>query len=144
MWGLLLVLAAPVQAAQPFAGLEFDPLSRQDLVFVDEGRTSGTAVGELDGTVRSVASAYGGAWITRHVGIAVGLGVALAQATSRVDDVERQRTVGVFRPSLDVRLGWMERRPRFPIPWFLVGVYGDIPLASDRSTGFTEEEQAAA
>lgn len=143
MLGLLWV-AAPVLAAQPFAGLEIDPLSRQDLVFVDEGRTSGTGVGELDGTVRSVASAYAGAWITRHVGIAAGLGVAIAQASSRAGDVERQKTIGVFRPSLDVRLGWMERRPRFPIPWFLVGFYGDIPTASDRSTGFTEEEQTAA
>lgn len=145
MGPLLLVAAMTAQAAPTgFAGLEWRPLSRQDLVWVDEQRTSGTAVGEYDGTVKSVLSAFGGAWFNRYVGLSAGIGLAQDTRNTRSEDGKQQHVWSVVRPALDLRLGWMQRRDRFPIPWFLVGVYGDIPTVRDTSTLYTEEEQAAA
>jgi hypothetical protein len=131
-------------AATPFIGLEWRPLSRQDLVWVDEGRTSGVLVGEFDGAVRPVFSAFGGAWFNRYVGLSLGLGVAQLSSTTRVEDTYRQRQWGVVRPQLDLRFGWLDRRLRFPIPWFMLGAHGDIPSARDVSNAYTDDEQEAA
>lgn len=145
MGPMLLALMVTAQAApRGFAGLEWRPLSRQDLVWVDENRTSGTTVGEFDGTVKPVLSAFGGAWFNRYVGLSAGLGFAQSTADSRTTETRQQHVWSVVRPSLDVRLGWVEPRDRFPIPWFLVGVYGDIPTVRDVSEQYTEDEQAAA
>lgn len=144
MLPLLFALSTSAQAASGFAGVEWRPLSRQDLVFVDEGRTSGTAVGEFDGSVRPVLSAYGGAWFNRYVGLSVGLGLATLSTETAAEDTYRQRTWGVFRPSLDLRFGWIERKVRFPIPWVVVGAYGDVPTVVDVSNAYTAEEQEAA
>ena len=141
---LMLALSTPGQAATGFAGLEWRPLSRADLVWVDDGRDTGTAVGEFDGTVRPLLSAFGGVWFNRYVGLSAGLGVARLTSTSEAADVFRQRHWGVVRPSLDVRIGWVEPRVRYPVPWFLIGVHGDIPSARDVSNGFTADEQTAA
>lgn len=141
---LLMTLLSPAHAATPFFGVEWRPLSRQDLVWVEEDRTSGTAVGEFDGTVRPVASAFGGVWFNKFVGLQVGVGLARVTSTTFVDDTFRSRHQGVFRPSLDLRFGWMEQRLQRPVPWFLLGVYGDVPSARDVSNGYTEEEQTAA
>jgi hypothetical protein len=145
MWPLLTIsLTASAATTTPFLGVEWRPLSRQDLVWVDEGRTSGVAVGEFDGAVRPVFSAFGGVWFSRHVGLSLGLGMARLTTTNRSGDTYRQRHWGVFRPSLDVRIGWLERRLRYPIPWFVLGVYGDVPSARDVSNAYTADEQAAA
>lgn len=139
-----LLLLAPAEAARPFFGLEIRPLSRQDLVWVEEQRTSGTAVGEFDGTVSPLFGAFGGAWFNKYIGLDVGLGVAVLQSSAVADEVYRQRTWAVLRPSLDLRFGWAEPVYRRPIPWVLLGAYGDIPSAQDVSNGYTSDEQAAA
>ncbi len=144
MLALLLLLAQPAEAGRPFFGLEIKPLSRRDLVWVEEDRTSGTAVGEFDGTGTSVLSAFGGGWFNRYVGLQGSLGVALTQQRTDAGEVTRQRTIAVLRPALDVRLGWAEPKLRRPLPWVLVGGYGDIPISADVSNGYSEEEQAAA
>ena len=141
MWLLSLAMA---HAAVPFAGVEFRPLSRQDLVWVEEGRTSGTAVGAQDGVVRPNLGAFGGAWFSRFVGVAGSVGVARRTVSTRVDDVYRQRHQGVVRLGVDLRIGWLEPELRKPIPWFMLGLHGDIPSARDVSNGFTAEEQDAA
>ncbi len=135
---------AEAQAGRGFAGLAWRPLSRQDLVWVDESRTSGTAVGEFDGTVRPVLGAFGGAWFSRVVGLSVELQYAQIDRGSRTEDTRSLIRTAVLRPALDLRFGWMEPRERAPIPWVFVGVYGDIPIVGNRSTGFTEDEQASA
>jgi len=144
MFALLLAMMADAEAARGFAGLEWRPLSRQDLVWVQEDRTSGTAVGEFDGTVRPVLGAFGGVWFNRHVGLSLGLTYAQIDRTSRTEEARRLTRISVLRPSLDLRFGWMEPLARRPIPWVLVGLYGDIPAARDVSTAFTEAEQEAA
>lgn len=137
-------LFGAAHAATPFFGVEWRPLSRQDLVWVDESRTSGTAVGEFDGAVRPVLSAFGGVWVNRHIGLVLGLGLARASQITIVEDVRTQQHQGVFRPSLDLRFGWMEQAVRRPVPWFLLGVYGDVPSARNVSDGYDEEAQEAA
>lgn len=144
MFALLLALLAPAPAATGYAGLEWRPLSRQDLVWVEEGRTSGAAVGEFDGSVRSVLHAFGGVWFNRYIAVQGGLGLARLTTTSRIDDGYRQRHWGVIRPSVDLRFGWMEPRLRYPIPWVILGAYGDIPSVRDVSDAYTAEEQEAA
>jgi hypothetical protein len=141
---VLLLALAPAEAARPFFGLEIRPLSRQDLVWVDEQRTSGVAVGEYDGAVSPLLGAFGGAWFNRWVGLDVGLGVAVLQSVSAAGEVERERTWAALRPSADLRFGWVEPAPRRPIPWVLLGVHGNIPTVTDASNGFTAEEQTAA
>lgn len=139
---VLSALAAP--GVTPILGAELRPLSRADLVWVDEGRTSGTAVGEFDGVARPLFSGYAGFWASRHFGAVFGLGLARMTSTSRADDIYVQRHWGVVRPSVDLRFGWMERLVHRPTPWFLLGFYGDIPSARDVSNGYTEDEQTAA
>lgn len=145
MLAMLLALGIDAYAApRGFAGLEWRPLSRQDLVWVDEDRTSGTSVGEFDGTVRPVLGAFGGLWVNRFVGLSFGLTYAQLDRSSRTEESRRLTRVSVLRPSLDLRFGWMEPLHHRPVPWVLVGLYGDIPAARDVSTAYTQEEQEAA
>src|SRR5690606_31447825 len=66
---LPVLLAALAHAAEPYAGVEWRPLSRADLAWVEEGRTSGAGVGELDGTVRPALQAHGGLWLGERVAL---------------------------------------------------------------------------
>jgi hypothetical protein len=128
----------------PFFGVEWRPFSRSDLVFVDEGRTSGTAVGEFDGTARPLFSAFGGLWFNKYVGMVFGAGMARLTSTSEADGVYVQTHQGVFRPSIDLRFGWAEQRLHRPVPWVLLGMYADLPSSRDVSDAYTTEEQTAA
>lgn len=136
--------AAPTDDLRPYLGVAWRPLSRQDLVFVDEGRTSGVAVGEFDGSVKPNFDGFVGLWFSRHVSLQVGIGVAQVVQTSVADEVASQKSWAVVRPSLDLRLGWMEPTMKWPVPWFSVGAFGDVPVVTDTSTGYTAEEQSAA
>ncbi|MCB9680029.1 MAG: hypothetical protein H6733_01030 [Alphaproteobacteria bacterium] len=153
MLALFLALSTSALAADPagdlggvrgYAGLEWRPLSRQDLVFVDESRTSGTAVGEFDGTVRPVLGAFGGVWFNRYVALQLGLGVASLTTTSHTEDSYRQVSTAVVRPALDLRFGWMLPTHRYPVPWVILGGYADLPAARDVSDAYTDEEQQVA
>jgi hypothetical protein len=140
---MLVLVASTVLAATPFAGLEWRPLSRADLAWVAEDRTSGDAVGEFDGVVRPALQAFGGAWLSDRVGLAGSLGVARLTTTSWTGETARQRHWGVIRPELDLRVALTKRSPH-PLPWLLLGFDGDIPSARDVSDGYTADEQAAA
>jgi hypothetical protein len=132
------------RAATPIAGVAWTPLSRSDLVWVDESRTSGVAVGEFDGVVRPALAAFGGAWISNRVGLVGSLGVARLQSTTWSGDTWRQRHWGVFRPEVDLRISLTGRAVGRPSPWLFLGLYGDIPSARDTSNGYSEVEQDAA
>lgn len=137
-----LAFAAP--EITPYAGVEFHPFSRADEVWVDEQRTTGTAVGEFDGVVRPALAGFVGTWIGPRFGLHMGVGVARIQTTTWTDETFRQQHWGVVRPSLDLRVALLERRDRRPIPFVLLGGYADIPSARDVSDAYSEEEQAAA
>jgi hypothetical protein len=139
-----LLLAGLANAVTPFLGVEFRPFSRQDLVWVDESRTSGTSVGEFDGTARPNLAAFAGVWLRRRVAIVGGLGVAQLSTITRTEDSYRVARWGVVRPSLDVRWAMMPIQDKMPVPWLMLGAYGDIPSARDASDAYTAEEQEAA
>lgn len=135
---------AGAHAATPYVGVEWRPLSRGDLTWVDEGDTTGLVVGGLDGIARPQLLAYGGAWLTDHVGAQASLGVARLQTTTWVGDVFTQRHWGVVRPGVDLRVSALERSDPRPIPWMLLGAHVDVPSARDTSNGYTGDESVAA
>ena len=141
---LIALLLAAAHAVSPFGGVEYRPLSRGDLGWIEEGRTSGLGVAELDGTVRPSLSGFAGAWLTERTALSLSLGVARLQNTTDVDDVVRQRHWGVVRPGVDVRWAILERAPRRPLPWVILGGHLNIPSARDVSNGYTKKEQKAA
>lgn len=141
---LSLILPALAAAATPFVGLAWQPLSRADLLWVDEGRTSGVAVGEFDGVVDPPLQAFGGVWLSDDIGLVGSLGVARLQTTTVVGDTWRQQHWGVIRPAIDIRYAIGPREVGRPAPWATLGVHGDIPSARDVSNGYTDEEQAQA
>jgi hypothetical protein len=141
---MLILLCTLARAATPTAGLELAPLSRADVVWVDEGRTTGTGVGEFDGTVWPSLRAFGGAWLSERFGLTGGLGIARLTTTTWTGDTWRSRHVGVVRPSLDGRVSLLPRSDSRPRPLLLLGGYGDIPSARDTSNAFTDAEQELA
>jgi hypothetical protein len=137
---MLPLLCATALAAAPYLGVEWRPLSRGDLQWVEEGNSSGLAVGGLDGFVRPQLMAYGGAWFSEHVGAHLSVGTARRQTTSWVGDVWVQRHWGVFRPAFDVRVSLLPRTDPRPNPWVFLGAHLDLPSARDTSNGYTDEE----
>ena len=74
----LLPLISSAQA-NSFLGLDLVPISRGDLVWLEEEQTSGTLVGEFDGIIQPSLSAYGGLQKENHAWI---FGVGLAHLGS--------------------------------------------------------------
>lgn len=138
--GSLLSHASP----RPLAGATFNPISRGDLSWIAQDRTSGTPVGEFDGIVRPALDPYAGAWLTPRWALVAGLGVARVTVMSRADNVTRQRHWGVVRPALDVWLVPGKREVRLASFGVLAGGYGDIPSARDTSDGYTLDERRIA
>lgn len=141
---MLLLLSGLALAATPTAGVEWVPLSRADLVWVEDGRSTGTGVGEFDGVVAPGLRAWAGAWLSERVGVTGSLGMARVTSTTWVEDTWRSRHRGVLRPGVDLRVSLLRRGDDRPRPLFLLGVYGDVPSARETSNGFTEEEQLLA
>lgn len=141
---LLLLFAALSQAAEPYAGVEWRPLSRADLGWVLEDRTSGTGVGEFDGTVRPSLQAHAGMWLNERVSIGGSLGLARLQQTSASQDIWRRRHWAVLRPGVDLRLALAERAEQRAVPWVLLGAHVTLPSVREVSPGYTSEEQEAA
>lgn len=147
--GAVLLLLATASAATPVLGLEWRPLSRADLTWSDEGRTTGLAVGELDGAVRPALSAFFGAWVSERTALLGSLGLARLTTTTWTPGVDgepdtyRSRHWGVVRPELDLRFApWGHSKTASA--YAMLGVYGDIPSARDVSNAYTEDEQATA
>lgn len=139
-----LFLANAALAATPFMGIEWRPLSRADLNWIEDGRSSGLSVGEFDGTANPSLNALGGVWLSPRVATVASLGVARLQNTTETSDIISQRHWGVIRPGIDVRWGLMTPEIKKPYPWLFAGMHGDIPSARDTSNGYTKPEQKAA
>jgi hypothetical protein len=140
VWALM----AAASAATPIAGLEWAPLSRDDLVWVDSGRTTDSAVGEFDGIVWPDLRPFAGAWFGRYVGWTGSLGVARITVTTAAADVVRSRHRGVVRPSTDLRFGLLEPTDLRPRPFLLVGGHVSIPSARETGDGLSPQELAIA
>ena len=136
-----LAWATPVT---PVAGLEWTPFSRADAVWVEDGRTTGSGVGEFDGVVRPQLAAFGGVWFDHRWGLTANIGLARLQQTTWTGDVFVQKHWAVIRPALDLRISLLKRTKPIPIPWILIGGHFNIPSAKEISNGFTEEENEQA
>lgn len=138
----LLALLCPA-IASPTLGLEYVPLSRGDLTWVDEGRTSGTGVGEFDGLLQPSLRFHGGVLRNRGALLA-GLAVARITTTTWLADQYTRTHVGVVRVGLDYRRYLRPSSHPGVVPWLGLGAYGDIPSARNESSSYTPEEQEAA
>jgi len=141
---MLWLTTALAFAAEPYLAFEWQPLGRADLAWVQEDRTTGLAVGGLDGFVAPPVQLAAGAWLGDRVAVQGRLGVARLQRTSWVGEVYTQQHWGVVRPGVDARLRLFQPPEGLPRAWALAGVHVDIPSARDVSNGYTEEEQVTA
>jgi len=140
MWWLM----TAALAADPYLALEWRPLGRGDLAWVEEARTTGLAVGGLDGFARPQAQLDVGAWLHPRFALQGSLGVARMQTTLWVGDIYTQQHWGVVRPGLDGKVQLGRHRQGLPRPWAIGGVHLDIPSARDVSNGYDETQQAIA
>ena len=139
---LTLLLTLPTARATPIVGAEWSPLSRGDLVAVDEEQTSGTLVGEFDGWVQPSLRFYGGCvkgiWTTTG-------GLRFARVTntqwSESGGVSNQTHVGALRPSIDIRrtLNGPSSSPR--TAWIETGLWGVLPSARLSAASYSAAEQ---
>jgi hypothetical protein len=121
---------------EPVLGIDFAPLSRADLVWVDENRTSGTGVGEWDGLLRGSLRPWGG-WRGEHWDALGSVGVAAISTTTRTEGTSRLQVLGGLRLGVDFQ---RHIAATSLDPWAGVGAYGVIPLALDSSDSFSEAE----
>jgi hypothetical protein len=141
---MIVLLTAAALAADPYLAFEWRPLGRSDLTMVQEQRTSGLLVGELDGFARPQVQFDGGAWLTRRIALQGSLGVARHQFTTWNGDIYAQNHWGVFRPGLDLKVRPGPSTSGLPVPWAIAGAHIDIPSARDVSNGYTADEQEQA
>jgi hypothetical protein len=153
-WGLLLALGAalfgvPAAAApaEPYVGVDLVPLGRADLLWVDEGRASGTLAAETDGALRPPLRAWGGAVWGRN-------GVLLQVSTFRQTtttwsanpedgpDLRTRVRQGGLRVGAEHRFWITQRAPKKPVGWVGAGLYGVIPTVSYTSDAWEEGEQS--
>lgn len=138
---MLAWIVSAALAATPTVGVAWTPMSRADLSWVADERTSGTGVGEFDGVVDPALAAWGGVWLHDRWALVGGLGIARLTSTTWDGDTWRQRHWGVVRPSVDLRWAALKRDAAHPIvPFFDVGAHGAIPSARDTSNGYSAEE----
>lgn len=142
---MLLLAPALAAPAVPVAGLEWRPLGRTDLDWVQDQRTSGLGVGEFDGAVRPALSAWFGLRVSERTALVGSLGVARRTTTVWADGpdgepVYRSRHWGVVRPELGLRVAPWTFGPG-PRAFVQVTLFGDVPSARDVSNAYTEEEQ---
>ena len=138
---LLLLLSSAF--GRPMMGVEWVPLSRGDLMWVDEGNTTGTGVGEFDG-VLVPALRFRGGWEGPRLALLGGLSVARSTDTLWAGSGYSQSHEGALRLALDTRYALDAGDRADPIPWVEGGLYGVIPSARVVSDTYTEEEQATA
>jgi hypothetical protein len=139
---LFCALTSAADAADPVLGVDWVPFGRADLVWVDEGRSSGTGVGEFDGLLRPALTFYGGLDLGQNV-LILGLGVALERTTTWTAESRSTVSAGGIRPSVDIQRLWGPQQDRVH-PWFGGGFYGIWPVARDVSTANSQEQADAA
>lgn len=144
MMGILTSALALASPATPFAGMDWEPLGRSDVVWASEERGSGVLVGPFDGFADPSLTAYGGVWWSPHWAVESSLGVARLQNTVFLDDTWTQQHWGVVRPALALRWSWVEARLDRPHPWLRAGSFGSIPSVRQTSNAFTRKEQKTA
>ena len=137
---MLAALIATASAA-PVLGVDYVPLGRADLVAVDEDRTSGTGVGEFDGVLSPPLSAWGGVLNDRKAWL-FGIAVAYQGDTAWSGNQRSTSRRGGVRLALDHRYYLVSPDQDTPSPWIQAGLYGIVPIASEHSDAWNDDEAA--
>lgn len=148
--GLLAVLLSTGTAeAKPhgFLGVDYLPLGRADLGWVEEGRLSGVLGNEEDGMVQGPLRMWGGLGWERHA-VVGGLSAVRMKTTtwsSSPDDgaeLVTETTVGGVRPAVDYRYYFLPRGPGLVSPYIGGGLNAVIPTVKSSSETWTASEES--
>lgn len=147
---LLALVAVPTAQAGPaaYAGVDWVPFGRADLLWVDEDRASGTLAAETDGALRPPLRAWGGAVWGRHGLLANASIMRITTTTwgsSPAADDELVTTVrqGALRLGADYRFWLVPRQTGKPLAWVGGGAHGVIPQIDYSSEAWDESETYA-
>ncbi|MDP6931631.1 MAG: hypothetical protein QGG40_01885 [Myxococcota bacterium] len=138
MW----ILFSSLTLAAPVVGVDWTPLGRSDLAWIEEGGLSGTGVAEGDGVLDPNLSAWGGVAGERDA-LLFGLGIARSTSTALSSDQFSSAHVGALRPAVDYRRYLQPRAAADAVPYLQLGTYGVVPSARYFSDAYTDEEQEA-
>ena len=136
----MLLLATALAAQGTALGVDYVPSGRADLIWVDEGRASGTLVGEFDGLVRPSLTPY----LLVHgqrVSVAFSFGFARTAEINWTGEERRKVVNTALRPAMDVQRYLVQDKVSV---WVGAGVHGVVPIVRDLSTAYGEAELEAA
>lgn len=142
------LLSAPAQAKpHGFLGVDYLPLGRADLGWVQEGRLSGVLGNEEDGFVQGPLRMWGGLGWDRHAVVAGFSAVRMKTTTwaSSPDDgseLVTESTQGGVRPAIDYRYYFLPRGPGQVSPYLGAGLNGVIPTVSYASETWSASEES--
>ena len=139
---LALLFSLPVAQAAPVIGVEWAPLSRGDLTWLEEDQSSGTLVGEHDGWLQPALRMYGG-WSQGIWTTVAGLRVARITHTQWAADggATNQSHTGALRPSVDIRRTLTTTSSPSNQLWLESGAWGVVPSARLTSATYSDAEQ---
>lgn len=138
---MLLTLLSQAHAGG-FFGVDYVPFGRADLVAIEEDQTSGTGVGELDGLLSPPLTAWGGVLNDRKAWLA-GVAVAYRSSTTWAGSQRTASRRGGIRLALDHRSYLVSPDPDTVSPWIQAGIYGIVPVASENSDAWNDDEALA-
>jgi len=156
-WLLALPLLSPAASAGAWRGtlgVDWTPLGRADLAWVDAGQLSGTLVAPTDGMLAPPLALHGGL-STATDALLLDLGLARVGTTTRSYDTTGALASESSSSAMGLKLGADYRRylghrvlpasgaPARAVPFGQVGLYGVIPAARRADTLWTAEEQTA-
>lgn len=131
-----------------YAMVDWLPMGRGDLAWIDRGRLSGTGAAETDGQLTTPLRLRAGVTLGRHGWM---LGLASWRETTTVwgsnpedgSDLITRVRVGSLRPSFTYRWWTAPRQVQRVVPYVEGGMYGVVPTVDYRSETWTEAEQGA-
>jgi len=137
----VLAVAGQVAWAEPVVGMDWTPLSRADLTWLEDGRSSETGVGEFDGLTRPALAPFAGVRM-EHWDFLGSIGLATMRTAQSDDDGTRIQSVGGLRLGVDTQChpGETEQVDL----WVGLGAYGLIPIARDTADFYSEADAADA
>jgi len=138
MWPLLL----SVSMAGTWMGADFVPSGRGDAAWVASEETGENLLAETNGLTRPPLTIWGGFGGDRH-GWMFGISATQWTTTQYIGQQQTRSHRGAIRISADHRRAFRQQKPDTLIPWVHFGLFGTIPTAIERSSGYTSEEQEA-
>jgi hypothetical protein len=128
--------------AAALAGISWVPAGVGAISWSESEGFSGTRVGEFDGWLRPPLNFQVG-WVGGKDALVGNFAAAFFRDEQMGANLST-RMVGALRPGLDYRRYLRTREAGRVNAWGDLGVYGIIPLATDRSDAYTPDEQADA